>query len=671
MRLRDSVLLLAFPIAVAIASQACNDEKINPVDTTSTGTGGGTGGTGGTGGGGDGPLLLSDCDPIVPSQCGFPFPSDVYSKADPTSATGKRVAFPRPALPIITAAGHIDPKPFNLRDGFSPGQAPMTDLPGATATGLPTQNTIDRSLMSDSPTVLLDAVTGERVPHFAEIDMSSSASDGDRAFMIRPAVRLKDATRYIVAIRNVVDAQNQPIKPSPAFQALRDGTDNADITPARRKQYDDIFAKLTAAGVDKTSLQIAWDYTTASREDNTGRMVHMRDDALSVVGADGPTYVIDSVETDPNQYIHLRIHGHMTVPLYMDKPGPGGRLNLDANGMPKQNGTADYPFLVHVPNSAFTSNEPFAILQNGHGLLGDKTEGQNGYFAEICEKNHFIGLAVDLQGFADEDYDTVMDAISGDIGKFEALVDRQHQGMINSLLAMRMMKGRFFKDPMMQVNGKSIVDPTQCYYRGDSQGGIFGTTYMALSTDVTRGLLGEPGMPYNLLLNRSADFDPFFTGLQIVYKGGRNMQIVLGLVQMLWDRTEPDGYAPYIVSNNLPNTPAHEVLLHVAIGDHQVTPLGAHLIARAVGAKNLKPVNRSVYGIPEADSPFSGSGMVEFSFGLPESPLTNTPPEGAMYPDSDDPHDKVRVLAAARNMTETFLRTGMVEATCSGVCDPE
>src|SRR5262245_65820792 len=111
---------------------------------------------------------------------------------------------------------------------------------------------------------------------------------------------------------------------------------------------------------------------------------------------------------------------------------------------------------------------------------------------------------------------------------------------------MRMMSGRFAKDPLMQDNGKSMIDTTKRFYRGDSQGGIFGTTYMALTTDVTRGLLGEPGMPYNLLLNRSVDFADFFQLLQGTYPQARDLQLVLGLVQLLWDRTEPSGYAPYI-----------------------------------------------------------------------------------------------------------------------------
>ena len=84
--------------------------------------------------------------------------------------------------------------------------------------------------------------------------------------------------------------------------------------------------------------------------------------------------------------------------------------------------------------------------------------------------------------------------------------------------------------------------------------GVIRTAYddVVTSGDVTRGLLGEPGMPYNLLLNRSVDFDPFFQALQFVYHGGRNMQEVLGLIQILWDRTEPAGYAPYIVTAEVP-----------------------------------------------------------------------------------------------------------------------
>ena len=119
------------------------------------------------------------------------------------------------------------PVAFNEMDGFSPGIAAMTHFPGATTTGLATPNSIQKSLRSSSPTVILNAKTGRRVPHWVDLDewVVQVKARGDagkkrpgftvdrtlrelrkeQALMLRPAVRLEDGTRYIVAIRNVVD----------------------------------------------------------------------------------------------------------------------------------------------------------------------------------------------------------------------------------------------------------------------------------------------------------------------------------------------------------------------------------------------------------------------------------------------------------------------------------
>ena len=507
-----------------------------------------------------------------------------------------------------------------------------------------------------------------RAPREARRVESVAAHARDRSPEARRAIHRRGCPRPCRAPHK----DGKALSPFPVFQAIRDdGKSEEASVESRRPLYADIFAQLAKAGVAKDDLQLAWDYSTASRANNTAAMVHMRDAALAAVGPDGPKYKITSVEDQPNPMIRKRLHVLMTVPLYLDKAGPGGKLVRGEDGLPKQNGEAEYEVLVHIPSSLVDSGSAGAPLQNGHGLLGGKTEGQDGYLATMADKHGYVAFAVDFIGMAEEDLQSVTNATGGDIGVFRQCVDRQHQGMINSLLAMRMMRGAFAKDPAVTFNGKSVIDTRVGYYRGDSQGGIFGTSYMALSTDVTRGLLGEPGMSYNLLLNRSKDFDPFFDAMKFLYAGGEDIQIALGLVQMLWDRTEPNGYAPYINENMLPNTPKHEVLIHVALGDQQVTPLGAHVLARAIHAKNLKPVNRTIFGIPDTDGPFMGSGIVEFNFGLLEVPKTNTPPTGPLYPDSDDPHDSVRKLDAAYKQSDEFFRTGIVKPFCVGPCDPQ
>jgi hypothetical protein len=133
---------------------------------------------------------------------------------------------------------------------------------------------------------------------------------------------------------------------------------------------------------------------------------------------------------------------------------------------------------------------------------------------------------------------------------------------------------------------------------------------------------------------------------------------------MLWDRVEPNGYTSYIRENLLPNTPAHEVLMRAAVGDHQVSTLGAHIMARAVGAKHLESGVRDVFGLQKVTSADSGSTYVEYDFGLPPEPLCNVPLRAC-----DDPHGKVRSLDAARQQMNEFLRTGKSTNYCTdGIC---
>jgi hypothetical protein len=607
------------------------------------------------------PLLLEDCDPIVPTHCGYPFPSNVWTTPDKTMPTGQHVYFGKTTLPEANKKIPITLTPFEGRDGFSPGSDIMAHLPGATVKGLPDPNTIASSILGGSPTLLMEADTGALVPHFSELDVAT-INPAQQAFMIRPALRLKDATRYLVAIRHVVDSKGKPLVPSPVFTALRDGTPSNEISVApRRALYKDILGRLKKNGVDTSDLQLAWDFTTASKLNTTNWLVHVRDDALAKVGSAGPSYTITTSSDNPDAQLRRRIVGQMTVPLYLNQATPGTtvRLNLGSDGLPLQNGTASFPFIVGIPNSLVTAGKPGPIIINAHGLFGSETEGEGGYLDDLCNREGYVSVAVDLIGMASEDSSTAISVLEGDLGDFEAIVDRLHQGLVNELLAVRMLMGALASDPAVTFNGISAIDPSTRFYRGDSQGGIFGGTFMALTTDITRGLLGEPGAPYNMLLNRSQDFSGFFFFLRSAYQNGLDAELVIDLVDLLWDRAEPDGYVGYIRENMLPGTPAHDILIHAAIGDHQVTPLGAHFIARTVGAHNLKAVNREIFGIPDADSGFSGSGFVEWNFGLPPAPITDIP-----MTLGTDPHDTLRTYTDAQDMADQFFRTGHVNQTC-------
>lgn len=601
------------------------------------------------------PLL--DCDPLAPDYCAFPFPSNVYTVPDASTVTGRRLQ-----VPVSMYTADPNPEPWTYGDGFSPSAAIMTFMPGATATGLPGHADLDASLADGSPTVLVDAETYERVAHFSELDWSADDPER-RSLFIQPATRLRPGHRYLVAIRNVVDDAGAPLPASPAFAALRDGTPLPEepSVEARRELYGDVFWRLGQAGVERGDLQLAWDFHTASDEGTTGWLLHMRDETFAALGEDAPPYTIDVVDTDWNSADFLyRLEGTMQVPLYLDSPSPvGARLVLGDDGMPEPSGTVDVPFWMIVPRSA--EDAPAAIVQHGHGLLGSGSQIEGSHFREVATTYNYAFIGVSYIGMADEDYLAIAAAVTSRApGGLATMTDRLHQGALHQLLAMRLASAGLANDPLLT----GLLDPTQRYYYGISQGGILGGVYMATTTEVERGVLDVLGQPYNLLLTRSVDFEDFFMLLRGTYSDPIDIAYLLGTLQLLWDRVEPTGYTHRIVSDPLPGTPTHQVLMTAALGDHQVTTLGAHHMARSAGVGHLDTGIREIWGLPAFTEGDMGSALVEYEFGLPPDPVCNLPQTAC-----EDPHGKLRRLPEARMQIDHFLRTGEIANTCpGGVC---
>lgn len=653
----------------ALLLTACSSQGSGPIDG-SGGSGGdaGAGGAAGDGGaGGAGGEMFTypnlDCDPLVPEFCGYPFPSNVYTIADDATPTGRRVSF-GPGL----LRGENQSGPWDTCDGFSAGTPILTALPGLSGVELNGETDIDASLETDSPTIVLDAESGELVPHFAEIDIRAPTAE-QRSLVIRPVVRLKDDTRYIVAARNLTNEDGMLIEASDVFAALRDETSSEDpsVEP-RRDVYEDIFKKLGEAGWAREGVQIAWDFNTASDQNNTQWMLHMRDEALQLVENDGGIqYRITSEDFDfQSDNIAVRIEGEYRVPLYTNTPDTGALLNFGEDGMPEVNPDMPWtwvPFLLLIPNSA-TEEDPAAIVEYGHGLFGAKEEptyGSQRHHLSFMNTYNYAYASADLWGMESEDRTTAgAMLLTGQVSLLTTMFERLHQGFLNYVLLMRMMKESFANDPEY---GRSIKSD-EAYYYGISQGGIMGGVFLALTNDVERGALGVMGQPYSLLLFRATGLAPFLEIIEMPYPDKRMQQLLVALYQMLWDRVEPNGYNHHITQNTLPGSNPKTVLTRIAVGDHQVTNLAAHLMARTLNATHVDTgLTRDVWGVGKVSSTAAGeSPYFEYDFGLPEVSHCNFPMILC-----DDPHELPRRRTAARIQLDEFLRNG----TGTNRCDPE
>ena len=611
------------------------------------------------------------CDFLIEEHCMLPYPSSVFLTPDATTATGLRVNYPLEAMPMNTNGKHIDPTEWNTLDGFSPGPIILAFFPGGVdlvASQTAAITDFARSLDADSPTVLIDANTGARIPHFVELDVQASGP-ATQLLIIRPGVRLHEATRYIVAIRGLKDLSGNAIQPQRPFQILRDHADTpVHAINARRAQFEDIFTKLAQAGVTRNDLLLAWDFVTASTQSLTSRALSLRDQGLAANGPGAPPFVVTSVEDNYSDQIFRRVRGHFTVPLFMKKDAPATTYNLDANGVPKQNGTSEAPFTVTIPRIALAGAAPQAgrPVVYGHGLLGSgEGEVTAGNLQTLSNKFNFILAATNWVGMSEDDFNATL-RLTADLSNFRQLPDRLQQAMLNFMLLGRLLIAAdgFNSNPAFQFNGVPIIDRQELYYYGISQGGIEGGAYMALATDTVRGVLGVGASNYSTLLQRSADFSQFEFPLNQHYDNELERPLLYPLIQQLWDRAEPNGYLSHLVGDPLPGTPAKKILMQVGLYDSQVPNIGTQIQVRSLGIPALGPSVWPLFQVPEMMAPFDGSAFVPYDVDAVAPPLTNTAPS----PDNGV-HEAVRRLDAAQSQIDAFLRpNGTVQNFCTGPC---
>lgn len=655
-------LVLGSWLGVVGVILGCGDDGVTP------------GGTGGGGAGGAPTLVIRDgCNPIAPEgECLVPYPSDVFLVADPGTVTDRRVEVPEAAR-ILYDEKPIDLGRLHPADGFS-WQAPILVLfpGGVDATALPSlHDDPSVSTSPSSPTVLVDAETGEQVPHFAELDPRAE-DDTRRALVIRPLVRLAPSRRYVVGIHNL-PGKDGALAPSPAgFADLRDrgGTGHPALAALAPRYETGVFRVLEAIA-PRGEWQLAWDFTTASREHAQADLLRVRELTLAALEDDGgaPPFTVDEVLPGDGN-LGARVNGTMTVPLFLEDAAPGHLLHRGDDGAVAVHGTVEVPWSAWIPRSVLErapGTPPARLLQYGHGFFGNRNEAA-GYPVDLADEHGFVVVAVDWWGMSSDDRGEVVAAINGDPENTFRFTDRVHQGMANQLALAALAAGPLADHDAVRVGGDRAWDPGAVYFHGQSMGHILGGTYVALAPRVERAALGVGGANFSLMLFRARPFAIFLQLLGSHAADPLDQQKFGVFGQSSFDRIDPGSFMEYVRDEVLPGNPEERhVLVHAGIDDASVTLLATAHHARGMGLPLLDPSPAPLPGLETAGYP-ADDGFVLFDFGLDLGLI-----ETASLPDGENPvHDAVRNSDAAKEQVSGFLReNGHIEQTCDGACDPD
>ena len=658
------------------------------------------------------------CDHTVQTHCMYPFPNNFFTRQDSGTPTGLRVDFDVKGMPIAqpvdlpaspdnnryvpiktTVAAPIDPTQWNRNDGFSPGSMLLAHLPGIDLqqTGAVHLTDLEPSLDADAPIMVINASTLEPQLVWAELDANNPDPAG-QALIIRPAVNFEEGQRYIAVIRNARNAEGDLLEVNELFRAYRDGIDTDEPAfEARRGAMEDIFELLDEAGVERGELTLAWDFTIASQQSLTERLLSIRDDAFGRLGGGAPVFEITEVEDNPAGGLSRNIRGTFDVPNYLNQPGGGvgasfnyGSDDPDAlpevlNGSPIMKAAFRCQIPARATDFAGATVTPAKAALYGHGLFGQSTyaikggEFGGGAIRDMQAEHNIMFCATDWIGMAQDDIVAGnIHQILADLSGLPRQLDRSQQGLLNFMYLAELMSHPqgFAAAGEFRHQGQLVYDPAEVFYDGNSQGGILGGALVATAPNIHRGVLGVPGSNYSLLLRRYGPFNQRFGPvLYAAYPHGLDQSLNFALLQMLWDRAENNGYLSHLAGRHLPGTPTDkQVLLHVALGDFQVTQWSAEIIARTIGAAVHEPTARlgespdsnPLFGIQRIEQyPYRGHAIMIWDSGdKVEQPNgsfrgNSFPPTDNTGPDAsygNDPHSSPRGTVAARAQKSAFMQ---------------
>lgn len=618
------------------------------------------------------------CQPLEGAlSCTLPYPSNFFFDGHVVAMTGA-------GKPVASSGADANLVTPLAADGFSREPGIVAVLPDAViADGLPnvTDEASRSANPSRSPTILLDADTGEAVPHY--VDLDPQADDATHVpITMHPLVQLAAGHRYVVALYGVKTTSGSLAAPAEGFRRIRDADTALDpsLVPIAQRYEGDVFAPLAKLGIARKSLQLAWDFTTGTQAWAEHDMLNLRAAVLAWLAQNpSPTVTVTDVEPDSAEYFRI-VNGTITAPLYFDQPGTGGVLVRGPDGKIAQNGTTEVPFRVVVPRTVTAQWGAARGLAFGHGFFGSTDEMLLQPARTLLSSLGVVAFGVDWWGMSKDNLGTVLGLLTTAPATSPKFVERVYQAMANWMVLTRAMRTSFSKEAALHrplvgdgaivradgtTNGGTILyDPGDGYYFGASMGGILGGVMAALNPDVERAVLDVGGASWEQMMPRASPFAGFNFFIKTTMGSELAAQTLEAMLANALNRIDPATYAPYLVGSKLPGNPERRVLLQAGVGDAEVPNCATFFHARLLGLSMVAPTPESTYGVPLQDASALDSALTLWDFGIPEDVYRVASP-----PAENPVHNGLRDEPTAIAQMDAFLRNGgTVIDPCTGPC---
>jgi hypothetical protein len=553
---------------------------------------------------GDRTPLSAPCDPVDPTRCLLPWPSNTFTVKDSTTETGLRVHVTQQGIATVDSASSID-----RADGFSrvsPIETAFTGTIDTTTLGELTTGAV--RLLVEQP----GSTLGQAVPlRFDVVTSTDSSTNVVTSLLIAyPRVPLAPNTDYAVVVMNSAHlSDGTPLSADRLGQvALGIATPETAAEGALYAYDAPARAAMKAAGVDPMKAVRVWDFTTRSLTQPTTDLEALRavelgafnagvtvvaSDAGAPDGATGPGdagvgLAIDSVDTTVTGTLQMAVLGRVTgVPSFLL---PSGALSRDDAGALVQVGVHDVPFRVAVP----VGTGDYRIVMYGHGTGGTYDGTQFIGWTSEAILNTFglftsilIGTDIATSGLSQSLADTavVQLALTGELGTL--LAADTIAGVANPASGRR-------PNPMLPI------------WAGGSLGGTMGFVYSTAEPTITAAVLNVPGAAWAQFSYYSELFG--YVKLIMAANYPDPIAIAMGVAESQLNFDAIDGAAWYDALGA-----THPLLLEQeSIGDPVLPNIGNDMVATASHADQVGVVLNPIVTCTDVPEVSAHNGMTQF-----------------------------------------------------------
>ena len=610
--------------------------------------------------GDDAVSVAPEANPLGSTDNILPYPSSLYEKAD-GSLDVPVGAFPTNVITKVP----FDPARLATRRGWPATTTILWAAPGGVDEAL-LAGPGDMASTADgtATTMIVDMTSGELIAHFAEVDANELDNFSKQAVYLRAAKRFTGGHRYAVGIRKMTGRDGKDLPVTAGFKAVLDDSDtgHARLDAARPRLRQAVTA-LEAAGLARTDMLVAWDFTIAPDEDAIVDPLAARAAALAAMGPLGVnlTYVktSDLGPFNNDARIARRIEVDFQSPAVTGEVHAG--YHRDASGTVIAVGTMTANAFIMVPPCATAGNKA-GIVMYGHGFFGSLAELRAAtYMRDIATEGCFIIAGTQWTGMSNDDIPNALLALN-DLNKGWGFGERIWQGMVNSIALEQLLRGKLATEVLVDGSSQSIVDTSRVYYLGISLGHVLGATFFAYDPFITRAVLHVGAANWALMFERSNNWATYGVPLKNTYDTLLEATIMEQVLQMALEGV--DGAT--VAGVQLPDTPAKQLLMQTSLDDTQVPNLASFFHARSLGVTLLEGSVVTPYGFaPPVASVSSGNPWLI----VDEKPTPKPPATNEVFAYTNPAHENARRRAQVQQQMRTFWSTGTAGNPCTGVCD--